>query len=47
MQYYHGNIMDSNHGNGTQPIKDFIVIKKHRLNPSSYSSFIYGESKML
>ena len=29
IQLYHGNIIDSNHGNGTQPNKDFKVFKKH------------------
>ena len=28
----HGNVIDSNHGNGTQPNKDFEVFKKHRAN---------------
>ena len=31
-QHNHGNIIDSNHGNGTQPHKDFEVFKKHRVN---------------
>ena len=31
-QHYHGNIIHSNHGNGTQPNKDFKVFKTHRVN---------------
>ena len=32
IQNYHVNIIHSNHGNGTQPNKDFEVYKKHRVN---------------
>ena len=32
IQHYHGIIIDSNHGNGTQPIIDFKVFEKHRIN---------------
>jgi len=28
--HYHGNIIHCKHGNGTQPNKHFIVVKKHR-----------------
>jgi len=38
--HYHGNIIDSNHGNGTQPNKDFKTLLKA---PSQWpSSLIYG-----
>ena len=32
IQHYYGNIIDSNHGNETQPNKYFKVFKNHRVN---------------
>ena len=32
IQHYHGNIIYSNHGNGTQQNKDFKVFKMDRVN---------------
>ena len=32
IQHHHGNITHSNHGNWTQPNKDFNILKKHRVN---------------
>ena len=32
IKQYPGNIKDSNHGNGTQPNKDFKVFKTHQVN---------------
>jgi len=43
--HYHGNIIDSNHGNGTQPNKDFKTLLKA---PSQWpSSLIYGHEFLL
>ena len=32
LQHYRGNIIPSNHGNVTQPNKDFKIFKNHRVN---------------
>ena len=32
IQNYNGNIIDLNHGNGTQPNKVFKIFRKHRVN---------------
>ena len=32
IKHYHDNIIDSNHGNGTQLNQYFKVFKKHRVN---------------
>ena len=41
IQHYDGKIINSNHGNGTQPNKNFKEQWSSQW-PASYSSFIYG-----
>ena len=48
IQHYHdkhGNIIHSNHGNGTQPNKDFIVFTKHQVNDYLLLSMAMDESR--
>ena len=46
IQHYHGNIMHSNHGNGTQQDKDFTVFKKHRANDRLLRSMVKVKSSV-
>ena len=44
IQHYHGNIIDSNHGNRNQPNKDLEILQKTPSGwPFSYSSSIYDK----